>query len=315
MRSIEPPSRNQELIQRYVNHLERERRYSPHTLAAVRRDLRVIDVPLDAANIAQLKSILAKRHADGASPKSLARMASSWRSFYAFLLQEGERSDNPAELLKTPKAAKSLPKAVGVDPLMALLEGDLPEEFKWAQTHTLIELLYATGMRINEALSLQQGLNVEQHPNTASQLNLSVREIRVLGKGNKTRVVPLIDSMVQRLQAYFTHRSAYLQKLGLLAPQPPWVFVNTKGQALSARQAQQNIAAYAQQKGLGQHLHPHMLRHSFGSHVLQSTQNLRAVQELLGHASIASTQVYTALDFSHLASVYDKAFPRAKSSN
>lgn len=312
MRSIEPPSRNQELIQRYVNHLERERRYSPHTLAAVRRDLRVIDVPLDAANIAQLKSILAKRHADGASPKSLARMASSWRSFYAFLLQEGERSDNPAELLKTPKAAKSLPKAVGVDPLMALLEGDLPEEFKWAQTHTLIELLYATGMRINEALSLQQGLNVEQHPNTASQLNLSVREIRVLGKGNKTRVVPLIDSMVQRLQAYFTHRSAYLQKLGLLAPQPPWVFVNTKGQALSARQAQQNIAAYAQQKGLGQHLHPHMLRHSFGSHVLQSTQNLRAVQELLGHASIASTQVYTALDFSHLASVYDKAFPRAK---
>lgn len=314
MRSTEPPSRNQELIQHYVNHLERARRYSPHTLAAVRRDLRVIDVPLNTANIAQLKHILAKRHADGASPRSLARIASTWRGFYAFLLQERVRPDNPAELLKTPKATKSLPKAVGVDPLMALLDGPLPENFKWAQTHTLIELLYATGMRISEALSLQHPHAQAQIPDTASQLNLSVQEIRVRGKGNKMRVVPLIDTVVQRLHEHIARRSDHLQQLGI-TQQPASVFVNAKGHALSVRQAQQNIAEYAQQKGLGQHLHPHMLRHSFGSHVLQSTQNLRAVQELLGHASIASTQVYTALDFSHLASVYDKAFPRAKSNN
>lgn len=309
MCSTQSSTENSLLIQRYTNHLEFERRYSPNTLAAVRRDLLLIDFPLEHANTAQLKTLLAKRHASGAAPKSLARLASSWRGFYAFLVQEGVLSTNPTDTLKTPKLQKSLPKAVGVDELAALLDGALPSEFKWAQAHTLIELLYATGLRISEALSLQCGQGAGEQGGV-SYLHLAAREIRVQGKGNKTRVVPLIDTMMERFSEFLLQRNTHLQQFNGL--QTTCLFLSRKGKPLSARQAQLDLAAYAQRKGLGQHLHPHMLRHSFGSHVLQGTQNLRAVQELLGHASIASTQIYTALDFSHLASVYDKAFPRAK---
>ena len=162
----------------------------------------------------------------------------------------------------------------------------------------LIELLYCTGLRIGEALSLDE-----------DTLN-EIREIRVVGKGNKARIVPVIDSLSRRLRQFSEVRKVHLVSKSIAVV--PSLFVSTKGKNLSVRQAQQDVACYAKLKGLDQHLHPHMLRHSFGSHMLQGTQNLRAVQELLGHASIASTQVYTALDFEHLSSVYDQAFPRAR---
>jgi integrase/recombinase XerC len=191
-----------------------------------------------------------------------------------------------------------LPKAVGIDPLAALLAKPLPQEFRFAQAHVLIELLYCTGLRISEALALR-----------AEVLGGS-SELRVVGKGNKARIVPVVDALKARLEEFTEPRQVHLTKQGRV--QEYALFVSAKGHPLTVRQAQRDIADHAAKSGLGQHLHPHMLRHSFGSHLLQGTQNLRAVQELLGHASIASTQVYTALDFDHLSSVYDNAFPRAK---
>jgi integrase/recombinase XerC len=298
MRSTEPPSNPDRLIQRYLDFLRLERRYSEHTVLAVSRDLSLIDGPLLSITSSTLKTILAKRHSLGAASSSLARMASSWRGFFCFLLDSGEIDVNPALGLKTPKLPRALPKAVGVDQLAALLHGPLPLEYKMAQAHVLIELLYCTGLRISEALSLTDSVL----PNAS--------EFRVTGKGNKTRIVPVIDVLKDRLTELSVLRKEHLLKVG--NPIVNALFLSAKGFALSVRQAQKDVSDYAKFKGLDQHLHPHMLRHSFGSHMLQGTQNLRAVQELLGHASISSTQVYTALDFDHLCSVYDKAFPRAK---
>ena len=298
MRSPEQTSNNAVLIQRYLQYLRLERRYSENSVAAVKRDLALIEQAVDTVTSQDLKLLLAKRHANGSAPASLARIASSWRGFFAFLLKEQLIQANPALGLKTPKLARSLPKAVGVDQLLGLLQGDLPLEFRFAQAHVLIELLYCTGLRISEALSLDE-----------STLS-GERELRVIGKGNKARIVPVIDNLAQRLRQFSKVRKAHLASKSTVAS--PCLFVSAKGKNLSVRQAQQDVADYAKVKGFDQHLHPHMLRHSFGSHMLQGTQNLRAVQELLGHASIASTQVYTALDFEHLSSVYDKAFPRAR---
>lgn len=298
MRSPEPSRNNATLIQSYLDYLRLERRHSDNSVAAVQRDLSLISEPLVTVSAPALKTILAKRHAGGAAPASLARMASSWRGFFKFLVDRGHIGINPGLGLKTPKLPRALPKAVGVDSLAALLTGPLPEAFRFAQAHVLIELLYCTGLRISEALSL--------HADVLS----GVTELRVIGKGNKARVVPMVDALKNRFQAFIEPRSKHLQQVG--KPSEQALFVSAKGRPLSVRQAQRDVADHAANRGLGQHLHPHMLRHSFGSHVLQGTQNLRAVQELLGHASIASTQVYTALDFDHLSSVYDNSFPRAK---
>lgn len=298
MRSPEPPRNNAALIQVYLDYLRLERRHSDNSVIAVQRDLLLINEPFEAVSASALKTILAKRHASGAAPASLARMASSWRGFFKFLVDRGHIEINPGLGLRTPKLPRALPKAVGVDSLAALLACPLPETFRFAQAHVLIELLYCTGLRISEALSLQV------------EVLRGATELRVIGKGNKARIVPMVDALKDRFQTFIEPRFKHLQKVG--NPGQQSLFVSAKGLPLSVRQAQRDVADHAANRGLGQHLHPHMLRHSFGSHVLQGTQNLRAVQELLGHASIASTQVYTALDFDHLSSVYDNAFPRAK---
>lgn len=298
MRSPEQNPSNTALIERYLQYLRLERRYSENSVSAVKRDLALVSQAVDVVTSQDLKLLLAKRHANGAAPASLARAASSWRGFFSFLLKEKLIQANPALGLKTPKLARSLPKAVGVDQLLALLQGDLPLEFRFAQAHVLIELLYCTGLRISEALSLDE------------KVLSGTPELRVVGKGNKARIVPIIDNLSQRLTQFAAIRQAHLASTSIGGA--PSLFVSGKGVNLSVRQAQKDVADYAKLKGLDQHLHPHMLRHSFGSHMLQGTQNLRAVQELLGHASIASTQVYTALDFDHLSSVYDKTFPRAR---
>jgi integrase/recombinase XerC len=298
MRSAEQTPERAILIQRYLDFLRLERRYSDNSVKAAHGDLLLIDMPPGQVTATALKSILAQRHAKGAAPASLARVASSWRGFFKYLLNNGLISLDPTLGLKTPKLPKSLPKAVGVDPLAALLSIPLPQEFRFAQAHVLIELLYCTGLRISEALTLQVDV-----------LSGST-ELRVIGKGNKARIVPVVDTLQIRFKEFNEPRQCHLVEQG--RGQETALFVSAKGKPLTVRQAQRDVADHAANCGLGQHLHPHMLRHSFGSHLLQGTQNLRAVQELLGHASIASTQVYTALDFDHLSSVYDKAFPRAK---
>lgn len=298
MRSAEQTPEHAILIQRYLDFLRLERRYSDNSVKAAHGDLLLIDMPPAQVTATALKSILAQRHAKGAAPASLARVASSWRGFFKYLLSNDLISLDPTLGLKTPKLPRSLPKAVGVDPLAALLARPLPQEFRFAQAHVLIELLYCTGLRISEALTLQ-----------VDALRGST-ELRVIGKGNKARIVPVVDTLQIRFKEFTEPRQCHLVEQG--RGHETALFVSAKGKPLTVRQAQRDVADHAANCGLGQHLHPHMLRHSFGSHLLQGTQNLRAVQELLGHASIASTQVYTALDFDHLSSVYDKAFPRAK---
>ena len=310
MRIAESITHKQGLIQAYLDFVVLERRQSPNTAAAVRRDLACIDTPIAEVSNQTLRNILAKRHAGGASPSSLARMASSWRGFFAFLTERKHIEINPALGLKTPKQAKRLPKAVGVDPLLSMLNTELSESFKLAQAQALVVLLYCTGLRVSEALSLRV-IDVQGQ-----------REIRVLGKGNKPRVVPVLDGAAAVINQFLQKRQAHLDGIKALrskclegsndfvGEQALWL--GAKGKPLSVRQAQRDVAQFATHKGLDQHLHPHMLRHSFGSHVLQGTQNLRAVQELLGHSSIASTQVYTALDFQHLSIAHRSAFPRAK---
>jgi integrase/recombinase XerC len=298
MRLAEQTAEHICLIQQYLDFLRLERRYSDNSVKAARRDLLLITVPPNQVSSATLKSILALRHSNGAAPASLARIASNWRGFFKYLLDNCLIQVDPTLGIKTPKLPRTLPKAVGVDALAALLAVPLPQEFRFAQAHVLIELLYCTGLRISEALSLR------------AETLTGPTELRVIGKGNKARIVPVVDVLQARFKEFIEPRQQHLQKQGI--SQANALFVSAKGQALTVRQAQRDVADHAVNRGLDQHLHPHMLRHSFGSHLLQSTQNLRAVQELLGHASIASTQVYTSLDFEHLSSVYDKAFPRAK---
>lgn len=302
MRSAEqtskPTPKPEVLVQEYMDFLRLERRYSDNSVKAVQRDVALITCPFSEVTTASLKSILAQRHAAGAAPASLARLASSWRGYFKFLLSNGYLTVDPSLGLKTPKLPRALPKAVGVDALAALLAIPLPQTFRFAQAHILIELLYCTGLRISEALSLQV------------EILSGATELRVVGKGNKARIVPMVDVLQTRFREFIEPRALHLAKLG--KPAEAALFVSAKGLPLSARQAQRDVADHAASSGLDQHLHPHMLRHSFGSHMLQGTQNLRAVQELLGHSSIVSTQVYTALDFEHLSSVYDNSFPRAK---
>ncbi|HEX4843426.1 MAG TPA: tyrosine recombinase XerC [Limnobacter sp.] len=310
MRSPQPSTAPQGLIGQYLNHLALERRQSPHTVAAVARDLAELGSNPTGLSVQQLKTLLAKRHAGGAAPRSLARMASSWRGFFKHLLAQGQITSNPADGLKTPKVPKALPKALSVDEVSGLLRSEEARGFSAQQARFLIELLYCTGLRISEALSLQVGQTATAAE--CSYIDLAQALIRVTGKGNKTRVIPLLETFVASLQTHLLVRREHLEQFDH-GGQMPHLFVSARGKALSVRQAQLDVQRYANQAGLTQHLHPHMLRHSFGSHVLQMSQNLRAVQELLGHASIASTQVYTALDFSHLTRVYDSAFPRANS--
>lgn len=311
MRSAQSPEQPNPLIQGYLDQLLRVRRYSAHTVSAVTRDLALI--PGDPAQITPqvLKSILVQRHAAGLAASSLARMLSSWRGFFAHLHETGCMASNPALGLKAPKLPKRLPKAVSVDHLNGLLSGPFPESpFSHSIAHLLIELLYATGLRISEAIALE--IADSSNAGQVSWVNLDRAELQVLGKGGKTRIVPLTRVVVDLLQKWLCIRAEILEKQGKSQNACASLLVSSKGGKYSVRQAQKDVAAYAQHRQLPQHLHPHMLRHSFGSHVLQESQNLRAVQELLGHSSIASTQVYTSLDFKHLSKVYDEAFPRAR---
>lgn len=311
MCSAKSTEQSSQLIQAYLDHLLLVRRYSPHTVSAVRQDLNLITGDPAQASQQHLKSLLVQRHASGLAPSSLARMLSSWRGFFAHLHEAGTLASNPALGLRAPKLPKRLPKALSVDHLNGLLSGPLPKApFSHAIAHLLIELLYATGLRISEAIALE--LPQPTTSNQRSWINVDRAELQVLGKGGKTRIVPLTRILVDLIHQWLSIRACVLQDHGVSLAEFPYLLVSAKGRAYGVRQAQKDLAAYAKHRQLPVHLHPHMLRHSFGSHVLQESQNLRAVQELLGHSSIASTQVYTSLDFKHLAKVYDESFPRSK---
>lgn len=268
------------------------------TRGAYLRDVEVLAraaAPRDVATLARadLARALALLHAGGLSGRSLARMLSAWRAFYRFLIAAAARIDNPTTGLRAPKSPKRLPGALSPEEAAKLVAID-GDDFLVLRDRALLELAYSSGLRLSELA----GLDVDR-------VDLVAGEVRVVGKGAKERIVPVGRAALAALRAWLPTRKT-------CAREEPALFVGERGRRLSRRAIQARLAAHAVKQGLDRHVHPHMLRHSFASHVLQSSGDLRAVQEMLGHASIASTQVYTHLDFQALAKAYDAAHPRAR---
>ncbi len=288
-------------LERYFSHLQHERRLSPHTLINYRRDLTRLSEFCDSAGITQwdkldpqaVRSFVAWRHRKGAGGRSQQRELSALRGLFNFLLREGVVRNNPGVDIPAPKSEKKLPKALDVDQTARLVEiaGDEPLVLR---DRALMELIYSSGLRLSEAVGLDTD-SIDRHD----------ASVRVLGKGSKARVVPVGRAALLALDAWLKVRGqlATLEEKAL--------FVSQRGRRLSPRSVQQRMREWGIKQGLDTRVHPHMLRHSFASHILESSGDLRAVQELLGHADIATTQVYTHLDFQHLAKVYDSAHPRA----
>jgi integrase/recombinase XerC len=283
--------------------LAEQRRQSPHTVANYRRDLQRLcelagDTELGRLQTHHIRRFVAQLHARGLSGRSLARLLSSWRGFFAWLGNDDVVWANPCEGVRAPKSPRHLLNALAVDETSRLLQAEEAEDDIFAVRDTaMFELFYSSGLRLAELAALDcDALDTARHDG----------EIRVVGKRAKARLVPVGRQACAALVAWAAVRDT------LAAAGEPALFVGRLGRRLGHRAIQLRLAERAVRQGLPQHVHPHMLRHSFASHVLQSSGDLRAVQEMLGHASIASTQVYTHLDFQHLAKVYDAAHPRAK---
>ena len=287
------------LVAAYLGHIAHERRLSAHTVNNYGRDLRVLQglagtAAFETLQTHDIRRFIARLHGKGLDARSLARMLSAWRSFYRYLAREKQLTANPCLGIKPPKAVKRLPAALSPDEANRLMEirGD---DMDAVRDRALLELFYSSGLRLSELTGLAPG-----------DINLDDGTVRVLGKGSKTRIVPVGSRARVALITWIGLRS------GMAGTDPDALFVTPKGRRLSPRSVQLLMKRRALEQGLTTDVHPHMLRHSFASHVLQSSGDLRAVQEMLGHASISTTQVYTQLDFQHLAKVYDQAHPRAK---
>jgi integrase/recombinase XerC len=299
-------------LARFRSYLGAERRCSPHTLAAYAHELAEFGAWCDAQGIAdagviepaQVRLYAARSHAGGLAPRSVQRRLSALRSFYRFLEREGLVARNPVVEVRAPKAGKRLPQTIDVDQMGRLLtpaaQGPAGAARKAAPHEALrdlaiMELFYSSGLRLAELVGLD-----------LHDLDLRDRTVRVLGKGSKARIVPVGSKAVTAVKQWLVARAG-LAPEGELA-----MFLGRNGRRLGARQVQRLVARHARERGLPQHVHPHLFRHSFATHLLESSRDLRAVQELLGHASISTTQVYTHLDFQHLARTYDSSHPRAR---
>jgi len=287
----------------YLAELVDQRRMSPHTIASYRRDLEKLlaaagDIPLSGLLVHHIRRFIAQLHGRGLSGRSLARLLSAWRGFFHWLGEHSLVKANPCDGIKAPKSPRLLPKALSVDETARLLTPtDDDDPVQTVRDTAMFELFYSSGLRLAELV----GLDCDVLEPVAEE-----GEIRVLGKRNKLRLVPVGSKAREALAAWSVVRGE------LANPGEKALFVGVRGARISPRVVETRLARRALLLGLPTHVHPHMLRHSFASHVLQSSGDLRAVQEMLGHASIASTQVYTHLDFQHLAKVYDAAHPRAK---
>lgn len=293
-------------VSAYLDELAQQRRQSPHTVSNYRRDLLVLcelcsaagDVPLGTVQTHHIRRFVAQLHACGLGGRSLARTLSAWRGFYRWLGQRGEAAQNPVDGVRAPKSPKALPKVLSPDEANRLLDIGAGEsaDLLDIRDHAMFELFYSSGLRLAELAALD----------LSCLEDVATGEVRVLGKRSKLRVVPVGSKAREAIAAWATRR------VELAAADESALFVGRRGGRIGVRMIELRLKRRALLQGLPTNVHPHMLRHSFASHVLQSSGDLRAVQEMLGHASIASTQVYTHLDFQHLASVYDQAHPRAK---
>lgn len=292
-----------EWIDRFLAHLKIERRVSPHTIGAYQHDLETLVVfcrkhKLDAwpkLDHAHIRTYAAHEHKRGVGPRSVQRRLSAVRTFFEYLQREKQVSKNPGIDVPAPKAPKRLPVTLDADQMAKLLEFRVSDTLS-ARDKAIMELLYSSGLRVSELISLE-----------LSNLDLADATVRVLGKGAKTRIVPVGRHAVAAIQQWLKVRSR-LVKPGADSP----VFVSRHGRRIGVRAIQLRIESWGRSQGLAMRVHPHMFRHSFASHLLESSQDLRGVQELLGHSNISTTQIYTHLDFQHLANVYDAAHPRAK---
>lgn len=288
-------------VEQYLQHLAAERRLSPHTTAAYRRDLANLaaltaDKPLAALGVADIRSAIVQLRSQNLSAASVARQLSSWRGFYTFACRRLGYPSNPCVGLRPPKAAAALPAILSPDTCAQLLGGPADSESALAvRDRAMFELFYSSGLRLSELTGLD-----------LHDVNLQSGETQVTGKGRKTRIVPVGRHALDAIRAWLAQRQL------LVAGDTSALFISQRGSRLTPRSVQLRLGRWAGQAGLGQHVHPHMLRHAFATHVLQSSGDLRAVQEMLGHASISTTQVYTHLDWQHLAKVYDQAHPRAR---
>lgn len=307
------------LVESWLTELGAQQRYSEHTVAAYRRDLHALQgcfpgQSLDTLSEPHIRQALARLHAQGHEPRSLARALSAWRSFFEWRAPAAGLPRNPTHGIRAPKIPRSLPKALSVDQAQALLDrtqlppADTPVE---RRDMAMFEVLYSSGLRLSELVSLDWQPLHEPGYTSRSWIQIPEAEATVLGKGHKTRTVPLGRHAIAALQAWLEVRAQ------LLPPEPDAdtraaLFLGTRGRRISPRVVELQLQALARKTGLPLHVHPHSLRHSFASHLLQSAHDLRAVQELLGHANISTTQIYTRLDFQHLAATYDQAHPRAR---
>ncbi|MGR9072499.1 MAG: tyrosine recombinase XerC [Gammaproteobacteria bacterium] len=290
---------------RFLDQLKFVKRASVHTLKNYARDIGQLVVFCDKigknnwSDIQQpdVRAHIAARHRHGLGSKSLQRELSAIRGFFSFLVREGSATLNPARHVRAPKESRKLPKTLDVDQMSGLLEA-VPDSDLEIRDLAMFELFYSSGLRLNELVSLD-----------IDDMDLSDRTLRVRrGKGNKARILPIGEKAAGALENWLKLRpetSADSEKA---------VFVNREGIRLSGRGVQYRLSEWRLKKGFPEHVHPHMLRHSFASHLLESSRDLRAVQELLGHSNISTTQIYTHLDFQHLADVYDQTHPRAKKS-
>ncbi len=300
---MQPPEEPFQLwLERFLNQLRHERRLSPHTLSSYRRDLQRIRAWALAQGLGawsdlkqhHLRHFIATRHRQGIAGNSLQRELSALRSLFRYLQREQQAHGCPAQGLRPPKSPRKLPAVMDADQLGRLL--DQPGKGPLAvRDRAMMELLYSSGLRLSELVSLD-----------LNDIDLNDAMVEVTGKGGKTRRLPVGEKARQGLAQWLTVRA------GIAPPEEPALFLSRRGRRISPRTVQQRLQKKAQEEGLPTALHPHLLRHSFASHLLESSTDLRAVQELLGHADISTTQIYTHLDFQHLARVYDEAHPRAR---
>ncbi len=307
--SLELPPADAQLIAGYLQHVRVEKRLAERTVALYTEDLNKLarqalaaDVGLLQVRDAHIRRWVAQMHSGGRSARGIALILSGWRGFYTWLGRQGQIDVNPVLDVRAPKAGKPLPKALAVDDAVRLAdhgnEDDAPE--REARDRCITELLYGSGLRLGELV----GLDAQPGPQARGWIDAQAGEAHVLGKGSKRRSVPVGAQALAALADWLVLRVHW-------AGDDPALFIGAHGRRLTPQHIRLRLRQRSQQAGLATPVHPHMLRHSFASHLLQSSGDLRAVQELLGHANIATTQVYTRLDFQHLAQVYDAAHPRA----
>ncbi|WP_017444252.1 tyrosine recombinase XerC [Gayadomonas joobiniege] len=289
-----------EALEAYWAYLKFQKQVSEKTLISYQKQFRQILQLQPASQLTELtvryvRSVLSSLQSKGYAASSIAQALAALRSFCRFAVKQNWLTSNPAELVQAPKAPRKLPKNLDVDEIHQLLDSYNPDDTVSKRTNVMMELTYSCGLRVAELSGLDCG-----------DINWSEKTVRVLGKGEKERVLPVTQVALNKLKSWLKDRSIWLKQ------DTEALFISNRGNRLSDRVIREHMRKAAVEQGLSKHLHPHKLRHSFATHMLEASRDLRAVQELLGHQNLSTTQIYTHLDFSHLAKVYDEAHPRAK---